>query len=252
MVALRKLAGSVPPSGETCVAAFQKNKGTEIRIGLVPPDAETSLPSIDIREHVTSESYTGFTKKGIRFCWDKLPEVLRLFEVQLAALRVAATEDPTLFPQVQPKSVETAKTADGPTQAASPLDEMLGPLPGFPMGFQPTDAVMGEAIHLPSDSLELKVNRLGQWFVASMSGFEQKVQNEVEGKFLLYAQQRGQTTVALPKAMIHIFKTVTAYEKHCRELRQRIVRTLETKSGNRQLADFQTRQLFAKHRLPAS
>jgi hypothetical protein len=50
--------------------------------------------------------------------------------------------------------------------------------------------------------------------------------------------------------MIHIFKTVAAYDKHCRELRQRIVRNLEIKSGNGLLADFQTRQLLAKHKLP--
>ena len=247
---LRSLAGSVPAAGQTQVGVVARSGSSEFHIRLVPADDGAPLPSVDIREHINTAGYVGFTKKGIRFPWDKLPEVLRQFEVQLAALGVAIKNEPTLFPVVQPEWVRETTDSQRQSAPASHLDELLGKQPDFPKDFLPGGSTIGPALKLPTDSLELKIDREGRWFVSTMSGFHHEVRNEVEGKFIVYAQQCGQATVALPTAMIHVFKTVAAYEKHCRDQFQRIVHTLELKSRNRQLAEFQARQLFEKYRLP--
>ncbi len=42
----------------------------------VKRDAEEGLPRVDVRHYVTSERYTGFTKKGINFSLANLLELL--------------------------------------------------------------------------------------------------------------------------------------------------------------------------------
>jgi hypothetical protein len=247
---LRGLAGSVPAAGQSQLGIVRKNKSGEFRVQLVCPDDDMPLPSIDIREHVTTASYVGFTKKGIRFPWDKLPEILNQFEVQLAALGLAEKSEPTLFPEAWPKSA--AEIAGEKMRAASSphTDQLLAPIPDFPRQFLPEKCVLGPPLVLPAEPLELKLGRDGRWAVEAMGGFRHPVRNEIEGKYILFAHGRAQTSVALPTTMVHIFKTVAAYEKHCREEFHRIVLALEMKSRNRQLAEFQTRQLFAKYNLP--
>jgi hypothetical protein len=84
-----------------------------------------------------------------------------------------------------------------------------------------------------------------------LPGFRQPVRNEVEGKFLIYAQKRGQREIQLPKEMFKVFSTVAGYEKYCRELRQELVHHLELRCRNRQLAEYQARDIFESHGLPA-
>jgi hypothetical protein len=245
---LRGLAGSVPTAGQTQVGVVTRSGGSEFHVQVVLADDGAPLPSVDIREHVNTAGYVGFTKKGVRFPWDKLPEVLRHFEAQLGALGAAIKNDATLFPEIQPEWVQGS--TDRHRQTATELDELLGKLPDFPKEFLPDNSTIGPALKLPSDSLELKMDREGRWLVSTLSGFHHETRNQVEGKFILYAQQRGNSAVAQPTAMIHIFKAVTAYEKYCRDQFNRIVKALELKSRNRQLAEFQTRQLFKRYNLP--
>jgi hypothetical protein len=41
-----------------------------------------------VREYVDSETYTGPTKKGVRFAWDKLTEFIGLLEDASAAVGI--------------------------------------------------------------------------------------------------------------------------------------------------------------------
>jgi hypothetical protein len=236
---LRGSVGSVPTAGQTQVGVVARSSTSEFHVGLVLDEGA----ALDIREHINTAKYVGYTKRGIRFPWNKLPEVLRQFEVLLTAVAVATRKEPTLFPQLQPSWSAGSQTESSPT---SYLDELLGKLPNFPIDSLPEGSTLGPALTLPSETLELRIDRDGRWFVSALSGFHHAVKNEVEGKFILYARQRGHTDVALPTAMIHL----AAYEKHCRNQFQRIVLILEFKSRNRQLAEFQTRQLFISHNLP--
>jgi hypothetical protein len=159
----------------------------------------------------------------------------------------------TLFPGIQPAWInDAAAPKPAPTRpppAAPGLD--LAQLKPFPAAFLPAGAVESQALTLPADPLSTSQDREGRYFVANISGFRQPVRNEVEGKFLIYAQKRGQREIQLPKEMFKVFSTVASYEKYSRELRQKLVHDLEQRCRNRQLAEYQARDIFESHGLPA-
>jgi hypothetical protein len=168
-------------------------------------------------------------------------------------LGAATKAEDTLFPEVQPDWLKEVPGKDkaGPekTPAIPGLDG--APLKDFPNDFLPNGAIDAAPLTLPNDTLSIAQDRDGHFFVASDSGFHQVVRNEVEGKFLLYAHHRGHRDLNLPKAMFPVFSTVASYEKYCRELRQKLVRNLEARSRNHQLAELMARQTFEAHGLPA-
>jgi hypothetical protein len=53
-----------------------------------------------------------------------------------------------------------------------------------------------------TDRLKIAPDRNGHYFVTDDSGFHRQVRNEVEGKFFLYAQQRGQTELRLAEGNV--------------------------------------------------
>jgi hypothetical protein len=252
LAAVRKLQATLPAHGETLLGTVGKTKEWEIRITLIPPDAESSLPSLDIREFVDTHRYTGPTKAGVRFPWDKLRQFAGLLEALAQHLGAAAQAEDTLFPEVQPDWVKEAtdkhKTDPEHQPAVQGFD--VAALKDFPKDFLPNGPIDAAQLKLPDDLLFIAQDRDGHFFVASGSGFHHVVRNEVEGKFLLYAHHRGHRDLKLPKEMFKVFSTVAGYEKHCRELRQKLVRALEARSSNRQLAELMARQTFEAHGLP--
>lgn len=124
------------------------------------------------------------------------------------------------------------------------------PLPEFPKDFLPADAKLQAAVNLPADALSIEQTRDGGHVVKAQRGFNHAVRNEVEGQFFLYAHLRGARKVQSPSVMIHVFKTVVGYEKYARELRQSLIADLESRCGNRNLAQFQTDQLLTERGLP--
>jgi hypothetical protein len=106
------------------------------------------------------------------------------------------------------------------------------------------------SVNLPDNTLSIGQDREGRHFVGSIGGFHHPVRNEVEGKFILYSHQRGQRKLNVPKVMFQLFSAVANYEKHCRELRQRLVCDLEARCHNRQLAEYQAREVLESHGLP--
>ncbi len=253
LAAVRKLQATLPAHGETLLGAVGKTKEWEIRITLIPPDAESSLPSLDIREFVDTPHYSGPTKAGVRFPWDKLRQFAGLLEILAQDLGAAAKAEDTLFPEVQPDWVKEATDKDktGPEHQPAVHGFDAATLKDFPRDFLPNGTIDAAQLNLPEDSLSIVQDHDGRYFVASDSGFHQMVRNEVEGKFLLYAHHRGHRDLTLPKEMFKVFSTVAGYEKYCRELRQKLVRTLEARSRNHQLAELIARQTFEAHGLPA-
>jgi hypothetical protein len=159
--------------------------------------------------------------------------------------------EPTLFPDVQPGWIKEAAapkaTTSAPHASAPGLD--LGQLKAFPAAFLPGN-FESQPLTLPSEPLSIVQDPEGRHFVVSIAGFRHRVRNEVEAKFLIYAQKRGQLEIQLPKEMFKVFSTVAGYEKHCRELRQKLVHDLEHRCRNRQLAEYQARDIFESHGLP--
>jgi hypothetical protein len=206
---------------------------------------------VDIREFVETARYTGPTKAGVRFAWDKLKQFVQLVEVLVQQLGAAASSEATLFPDAQPNWVGEATQSLGPTQPKpSPHDFDAANLKSFPDAFLPDGKIEVENLPLPTDKLKIGQDRSGHYFVADDSGFNRQVRNEVEGKFFLYAQLRGKGELRLPKEMFKVFSAVASYEKYCRELRQKLVRDLEARTRNRTLAEHMAKETMQTHGLP--
>jgi len=249
--AVRKLQSSVPADGETVFASVGKTADWEIRITLIPPDADKRLPNVDIREYVDTAGYTGPTPKGVRFAWDKLKQFAQLLEVLVHELGAAAQSDPGLFPEVQPAWVSEAKK-DAATSTPKPAPNGFDPtsIKSFPAAFLPAGKFEVEPIKLPSIPLKIGQDRSAHYFVTDDSGFHRPVRNEVEGKFFLYSQRCGATELSLPKEMIKVFSAVAGYEKYCRELRKKLIRDFEARSRNRALAEHMAQETMQTHGLP--
>ncbi len=252
LAALRSLQSTVPTSDPNQFVSVGKTRDWEIRIAIIPPDEDSRLPSVDIREFVETVRYTGPTKAGVRFGWDKLKQFTQLAEVLVQQLGVAATSETSLFPDMQqPKWVADAKQTVGAAEnKPAPHGFDAASLRNFPDGFLPDGKLEVENLTLPTDRLKIAQDRNGHYFVTDDSGFHRQVRNEVEGKFFLYAQQRGVTELRLPKEMFKVFSAVANYEKYCRELRQKLVRDYESRSRNRTLAEHMARETLNAHGLP--
>ena len=250
---LRPLGRSAPQADGIHKPAARKSRASEIRVAVIAADDGESLPKVDIREHIEKGNYTGFTKKGIRFGWDKLPHVIKLLETQVVAVAGADGSSGKGFAGLQPSLFETQPTLarEAPPKHASDTTDLLpDPLLEFPKDFLPSDAKLHPAVTLPDDALSIEQTRDGGQVVKARRGFAHTVRNDVEGRFFLYAHLRGVRKVQSPAVMIHVFKTVVGYEKYARELRQSLIADLESRCGNRNLAQFQTDQLLTERGLP--
>jgi hypothetical protein len=248
LVALRKLQSAVPVKGQDYFISACNTGDWEIRVGIIQPDEEHNLPSVDIREFVDTPRYTGPTKAGVRFPWNKLKEFVQLTEVLVQQLGGQASTETPLFPNAQPEWV--TQTEKPPPKPPAPHGFDAASLKAFPDDFLPAGKLEVEQVALPADALKIAQDRDGHHFVTDDSTFHRPVRNEVEGKFLIYAQNRGQRQVRLPKEMFKVFSTVAGYEKYCRELRQKLIRDLESRSKNRALSEHIARETFDSHGLP--
>jgi len=250
---VKKLATTVPTDAETLFAKVCKTAGSELRVTVLPSDEESALPKVDIREFVETAGYTGPTKKGVRFPWDKLRQFTQLLEVLVHDLGAAVQADPTLFPDDQPAWVTTASQdhISGVKVAPQAVDGFdAAGLKAFPDAFLPNGKFDAERLTLPPDGLKVSQDRDGRFVVSDESGFRHVVRNEVEGRFFLYAQRRGHRELQLPKEMFKVFSAVASYEKYCRELRQKLVRDFEVRSRNRTLAEHMACETLQAHGLP--
>jgi len=251
LAALRALQSTVPTQDATQYVSVGKTRDWEIRIAIIPPDEDSRLPSVDIREFVETARYSGPTKAGVRFPWNKLKQFSQLAETLVQQLGVAASAETTLFPDMKPQWVSDAKeTLAATDHKPAPHGFDAASLKLFPDAFLPEGKLDVENLTLPPDRLKIGQDRDGRYFVTNDSGFHRPVRNEVEGKYFLYAQLRGVTEIRLPKEMFKVFSAVAGYEKYCRELRQKLIRDLEARSRNRPLAEHMAGDTMQNHGLP--
>jgi hypothetical protein len=250
--ALARLKSESPGARERQFAKIQKARDTEIVVTVIPPDDLKALPSVDLREYVDSESYTGPTKKGVRFAWDKLDDFIGLLKAQAQHLGSGERAQPILFDGARPNWVGQSEKAEFVKQHGndSVLQELLphGPkeFPGqFLEGGKKTTT-----LNLPAEPISVVVLPGGKHAVQSDFGFRHDVRNPTEGNYLYYAQLRGLRAVPVPTLMFDLFKAVKAYENYLRDLRQALLRAYERKSGHRPMAEHQTREAFKSYGLP--
>jgi hypothetical protein len=250
--ALTQLKADSPGAQEKQFAKVHKAGDIDIIITVIPPDDLKALPSVDVREYVDSETYTGPTKKGVRFPWDKLTEFIGLLETQARQLGSGEKVQPVLFTDAHPswvKDVEKAG-ADKGHGSDSVLQELLPQGPkAFPSEF--LDGVKKTMnLELPAEPISVVVLPGGKHAVQSDLGFRHDVRNPSEGNFIYYAQLRGLKTATVPTVMIEVFRAVKAYENYLRDLRHALLKAYERKSGHRPMAEHQTREVFKSYGLP--
>ena len=209
-----RLNAEVPGVEERQFAKVHKAGDTDIVVTVIPPDDLKALPSVDVREYVDAESYTGPTKKGVRFAWEKLPEFIGILQTQARQLGGTEKAQAILFPEARPGWVQQAEKAgtDKRPSRDSVLHELL---PEGPKDF-PGEFLGGKKetvkLELPSEPISVVVLPGGGHAVQSDFGFRHDVRNPTEGNFLCYAYLRGHRTVSIPTEMIEIFRAVKAYE----------------------------------------
>jgi hypothetical protein len=251
--ALSQLQLAVPGAHGQEFARISKRGEVDIVISTIAPDDLQSLPAVDIREHVDLPGYTGPTKKGIRFNWEKLSEVIALMRTQAGRLGAGQDEQPMLFPDAKPKWVEqaTVAAAAAPSNRDAILAEALPDGPKrFPLDFLDGGQGMTTAVELPAEAVEVAQLRDGKWAVRSSLGFCHPVRNAIEGNFIYYAYLREERTIRVPNEMIVIFRTVKKYENYLRELHRSLMQAYERKSGHRPMAEHQTKEVFRGFGLP--
>jgi hypothetical protein len=249
---LTRLKAEAPGAKEKQFAKVHKGGDSEIVVSVIPPNDLQALPSVDVREYVDSETYTGPTKKGVRFAWDKLTEFIGLLETQARQLGSNEKAQPVLFADAHPNWVKDAEEAgtDKGHGGDSVLHELLphGPKE-FPGEF--LDGVNETVVlELPAEPISVVVLPGGKYAVQSNLGFRHDVRNPIEGNFIYYAHVRGLKAVPVPTAMIEVFRAVKAYENYVRDLRHALLKAYERKSGHRPMAKHQTREAFKSYGLP--
>lgn len=234
-------------------ARISKSGQAEIVVSTVAADDRDSLPSIDVREYVETSGYTGPTPKGVRFTWDKLPEVIGLMRLQVERLGADESRQPTLFPEACPQWAEKAQSTE--TQSRAPRDAVLAEL--LPKGAKPfhDDFITGpsavsDAVELPAEPLAIVQERDGRYVARSEFGYSRTVRNALDGSFLAYAQLRGLRSVSVPHEMIVVFRAVKSYEYYVRELQRSLMLAYERQTGNRAVAEHQTKRALKDHGLP--
>jgi hypothetical protein len=192
-----------------------------------------------------------WTKSGIRFRWNLLPDVLACLRKQVKVLGDAEKNEPSLFGPgafAEPEP-ESAATAEGP--CADRLVDVLGEnLKAFPTDFLAGVGGKGTRIRLPGESLRLEQENTGAWILKTQDGVFAKVRNPAEGNFILYAQMRGLDEIIVPGAMIEVFKVVKGYENYVRGLRARVFAKLQKKARQESVATYETRKVFQRCGLP--
>ncbi len=257
---LNLLQSEVPGLGDREFARFCKSEAREVVVSIKPPEDLNSLPIVDVREYCDFPSYKGPTKKGFRFSWDKLPEVLTLLFLQAEKLKVDEEEPASpsgqlkLFPEIKPDWVarvenETKEPNKALTDNILTLLIPNGPR-DFPADFLTTPNSHVEIVELPLDPLDVGQLPDGKFVVRSAHGFLHHVRNACEGNYITYASLRGQKIVQIPETMISVFKAVKSYENYIRDLKHSLVRAYEQKSGHRPTAEHHVKQIFRKFGLP--
>jgi len=245
---LVSLEQSLPPKDENEFKRIPKGETEYVKFATIPPDGD-GLPFVDVREFVDKPTYQGPTKRGIRFRWNLLPEVVACLREQAKVIGENERNEPTLFGPgafAEPEEKETA-----PVPTANGLADLVGEdIKSFPSGFLNGAPGEGTTLELPDTELRLEQDIAGKYHLRTDEDRFCAVRNPAEANFIIYAQMRGHNEVNIPAAMINVFKAVKAYENYARTMRTRLVSKVLKKVGQRSVAEYEARKKMEEVGLP--
>ena len=250
IAALVQLEKNIPPQEENEVKRIAKSDSEYIKITTLPAEDEDGLPAVDIREFVDRPTYQGPTKRGIRFRWNLLPEVIACLREQARVIGLSEKNDSSLF-DVSQYATKLEPEEQGEPLSGDLLVELLGgTLKQFPEDFLEEYASEGAQMKLPDALLHLEQTTVGGYILKTDEGDHVKVRNPTEANFIMYAQMRGHQQISVPKEMIHVFKIVKSYENYVRSLQTRLIATLTKKAKQRSVAEYEARKKCQEKGLP--
>ena len=162
---LAKFLQSMPELPDEEIGRISKSQSSTLIVRLIYPEGNDAVCSIDIREHITRDTYEGWSKKGIRIKLDQLRPALQV--MQTAAKHLEAKRDAPL-PLFEETSVEShgkqgkSERPETILQITEPKDGVIKDvMPDGPKVF-PDDFLedgnrnsTSTEIQLPSDPLRL-------------------------------------------------------------------------------------------------
>lgn len=247
LIALEK---SLPHQNEHEYKHIPKSDTEYIKITTIPADND-DLPAVDVREFVDTPGYQGPTKRGIRFKWNLLPDVLACFRKQLKVIVEGELHEPTLFGTgffADPIEEQPEQNKD--THENS-ITNILGEgIKSFPISFLNERACIGTQINLPDNPLRLEQDNTGCYYLSTDENTFCTVRNPTEANFIIYAQMQGCTQVIVPQNMIDVFKIVKAYENYARMVQKKLVMKIMKKVGQRSVADYEARKKMSEVGFP--
>jgi hypothetical protein len=249
--ALSELERSLPAQTEQEIKRIPKNGKDYIKIATLPAEDGENLPAVDVREFVDSPAYQGPTKHGIRFRWNLLPDVLACFRKQMKVICESERNEPSLFgtgafaePDEEPQKASQSVQSDD-------IDELLGAaVKLFPDAFLDGAPSGGNRMTIPEDPLQLDQDNAGNYHLKTDECVFCAVRNPSEGNFIIYSQMRGHRSIVVPKTMIHVFKSVKAYENYVRSVQTKLIAKVLKKVGQRSVAEYEARKKMGEAGLP--
>jgi hypothetical protein len=248
---LATLEQSLPAKTEAEIKRIPKNETDYIKIATLPADDGETLPAVDMREFVESASYQGPTKRGIRFRWNVLPDVLACFREQMKAIGEGERNEPSLFGTGAFAEPVEEVHKHSPVGQAEGLADFIGePVKMFPAEFLDNTPGEGNHLTLPEIPLRLDQDKGGNFHLKSEEGSFCPVRNPAEGNFIIYSQLRGHKQIVVPKAMINVFKAVKAYENYVRSFQAKLIAKVLKKVGQRSVAEYEAKKKMGDAGLP--
>jgi hypothetical protein len=249
--ALSELENSLPSQIEQEIKRIVKNRTDYIKITTLPAEDGEKLPAVDVREFVDAPTYQGPTKRGIRFRWNLLPDVLACFRKQLVIIGEEERNEPSLFgtsffadPYEEPQKTYRSTPSNG-------IVELLGEaVKLFPDAFLDGAPSGGNRMKIPEDTLLLDQDNAGNYCLKTNGYVFCTVRNPAEGNFIIYSQMRGHRNIVIPSTMINVFKSVKAYENYVRSVQNKLITKVLKRVGQRSVADYEARKKMAEAGLP--
>jgi len=223
------------------IGKISKNNITDIIVRLVKGQKDNY--ALDIREYLKSDSYEGWTKKGIRIPLEYFDDAKVYFlACQDELITVSNKVIPTKVVQTNQKLISDS------TKVLEILGEKLL---GFPENFiESANSKRLRKVTLPKGPLKLGVFKEGTQYVVSEDDFVFELRNEIEAKYIIYAHLRGATSVSIPDDMFVIFKAVKRYEKYICDIQKKLIEVYKTQYPNYLVIKHKVRLELEKLGLP--
>jgi len=157
------------------------------------------------------------------------------------------------LPKVRKKARKTKTKRDIEKLKEDVIREILPEgVKKFPEDFWDVSIKRGKfkELDLPDQPLEISQPFLGEITISSKNEFTYKTRNPSEAKYLKYAHYNGAYRVKIPVEPIFILKTVSAYERYIRDLKNRLFEAFYNRIHDQKLSHNLTQSALETLKLP--